>query len=386
MTEAEILAEFPGTAGRHYLNAAAASLLPRSVGEAMAEAARAQVARGILTWSEDMRRVAAAREAAARLLGASPSDVAFVANTAEAVARVADGLDWRDGDEVVLGDLEYPANVYPWAAQADRGARIRLVRSEDGRLPAERLVEAIGPRTRVVAVSHVQFSTGYRVDLEPLGAACAARGVLLAVDAIQGLGVFPVDVQRLGIGVLAADGRKWLMGPSGTGILCVAPEWTARIRPRAVGALSVTGSEDLLSWAGRVDGAGRLEIEAMLRDGAGRFEAGYPNVVSLAGLRAALDLGERIGRATILERVQARVSRLIEGLASRGLRVHGPRTAEERSGIVSFELPGDAVGHWKRLGERGILVAARDGRLRAAPHVYNTDDDVDALLEALAAL
>lgn len=383
MTEAEIRSEFPGAASVAYFNAASASLVPTCVADVVDRTLRAQVDRGVHTWADDMRRVEGTRAALARLLGAAPTEIAFATNTGEAISRVADGFAWRDGDEVVLGDLEYPANVYPWAVQRERGVGLRVVRSEEGRLPASRLIEAIGPRTRVLAVSQVQFSTGYRVDLAALGEACRKHDVLLVVDAIQGLPVFPVDVKSLGIGALAAEGRKWLMGPSGTGFLYLSPEWLDRIRPRSAGALSVSGAGDMLRWVRELDASGQLDLGPMWRPGSGRFEPGYPNVPGIAGLGAALELAQRIGGGTIRGRVERHVARLVDGLQERGLAVHGPRTPEERSGIVAFEAPGDPDRWCRELGTRKISLGVREGRLRAAPHVYTAEADVDLLLASI---
>jgi selenocysteine lyase/cysteine desulfurase len=383
VTEAEIRAEFPGSASLAYFNVASGSLVPTCVADVVAATLRAQVERGIHTWADDMRRVEGTRAALARLIGASPAEIAFASNTGEAISKVADGFAWRDGDEVVLGDLEYPANVYPWAAQRDRGVGLRVVRSEGGRLPASRLIEAIGPRTRVLAVSQVQFSTGYRVDLAALGEACRRHDVLFVVDAIQGLPVFEVDVKALGIGALAAEGRKWLMGPSGTGFLYLAPEWLDRIRPRSAGALSVQGAGDMLRWVRELDASGQLDLGPMWRPGSARFEPGYPNVAGIAGLGAALELARRIGLETIRTRVERHVERLVSGLAARGLRVHGPAAREERSGIVAFAVPGDPDRWCRELGARSISLGVRDGWLRAAPHVYTADTDVDRLLGAI---
>jgi selenocysteine lyase/cysteine desulfurase len=383
LTEAEIRAHFPGTRALAYFNAAAASLLPVEAAAALAAAAQRQCEGGILSWGRDMRAVASAREAVARLLGAASDDVAFVANTSEGIAKVAGGLDWSDGDEIVLGDLEYPANVYPWACQRPRGARLRFVPSEDGCLPAERLIAALGARTRVLAVSMVQFTSGYRVDLAPLAEACRRRGILFVLDAIQGLGVFPVDVGALGVGALAADGRKWLMGPPGSAFLYVAPEWRERIRPRAAGVESVRDAGDMLQHLRLLDADGQLDLAPLLREGAGRYEAGYPNVPSIAGLGASLALAEAIGRDVIRARVVALVERLRSGLERQGRSIHGPRAAPERSGIVAFDVPGDPDAWFRALGARKISLGVRGGRLRAAPHVYNDDADVDRLLEAL---
>ncbi len=380
MTEAEIRALWPGASKVRYFNAASQALLPVPVADAVRRTLDRWVEGGIHAWPEDMREVEGARSLLARLVGADPRDVAFTANTADAVARVALGLGLREGDEIVLSDLEYPANVYPWTT---RGARLRLVPSSGGRVDPERLVDAIGPRTRVLALSMVQFSSGFRSDLAPLGEACRRRGVLFFVDVIQGLGVFPVDMRAMGIGALAGEGRKWLAAPPGTGFLAVGPEWIARIRPSSIGAMSVSPDFGMLGWVPRVAREGDLDLDPVYREGAGRYEAGYYNVAGLAGLAAALALHRSIGPETVRSRVEARVDEIVRGVESLGLPVFGPRAREERSGIVSIEVAGDAEVWRRQLAGAGISVGVRDGRLRAAPHVYNEGRDVEALLEAL---
>jgi selenocysteine lyase/cysteine desulfurase len=384
VTEAEIRALFPGVERRRYFNAAAAALIPTPVAEAVRDAAERQVRDGIHAFPADMAAVQEARERSARRIGAPVRDVALVSGTADGIARVAGGFPWRPGDEVVLGDLEYPANVYPWAVQADRGVRLKVVPSEDGRLPAARLIDAIGPRTRVVAVSMVQFTSGYRVDLAALAEACRERDVFLAVDAIQGLGVLPVDVTALDIGCLVADGRKWLFGPAGCAVLYVAHAWAVRMRPPSPGALSVENADEFLQWTRWTREDGTLETGGRWRDGAGRFESGFPNTVGAAGLAAALATGERIGPQVIHDRVCRFAARLAAAVGERGWRVHGPRDDTERAGIVAFEPPGDAAELWRALSRDGYSLALRDGRLRAAPHVYNRADEIDDLVEAIA--
>lgn len=380
MTDAEIRSFWPGASKVRYFNAASQALLPVPVADAVRRTLDRWVAGGIHSWPEDMREVETARSRLARLVGADSADVAFTGSTAESVARVAHGLDLREGDEVVLSDLEYPANVYPWTTG---GARLRLVPSAGGRVDPERLVDAIGPRTRVLALSMVQFSSGFRSDLTPLGEVCRKRGVLFFVDGIQGLGVFPVDMRAMGIGALAGEGRKWLAAPPGTGFLGVAPEWIARIRPSGSGAMSVTPALGMLGWVPRVGREGDLDLGPVYREGAGRYESGYHNVAGLAGLGAALALHEAIGSDTVRSRVEARVGEIVTGLQARDFTVFGPRSGEERSGIVAFEVPGDPELWRRELAGEGISLGVREGRLRAAPHVYNDRRDVEVLLESL---
>jgi selenocysteine lyase/cysteine desulfurase len=386
MTADEIRALFPGTRKLIYFNAAAQALMPEPVARRIADVARGHSERGITAHRENMDAVDSARARAARLIGCEPHSIALMPNTAEGVGRVAAGLHWTTGDEVVLADLEFPANVYPWAAQRRHGVRLRFVPSEDGRVDVQRYLDALGPRTRVLAVSHVQFSTGYRVELEPLGRACRERGILFFVDAIQSLGVVPLDVRRLGIGALAVDGRKWLMGPPGGGFLYVAPEWLDRVRPPLAGAWSVRNPEDLMQYRGWIDGEGQLDLDLRLAEGARRMEAGFPNVIGAAGLDAALELGETIGRERVHGHIAELVRRFVEGLSAAGLPVRGPRHAGERAGIVSFEVPVRATDLFRELVRRGFSISVRDGLLRVSPHVYNTADEVDRLLELLPRL
>jgi selenocysteine lyase/cysteine desulfurase len=376
---------FPGTRELVYFNAAAQGLLPTPTVETMGRVARAQSERGIMSHFENMDVVEAARQAAARLIGCTTEHVAFTAGTADGISKLAEGLDWRERDEVVLCDLEFPANVYPWAAQQKHGARVRLVTSVEGRIEAGRLIEAIGPRTRVVAVSHVQFGSGYRIDLPPLADACRRHGAILVVDAIQSLGVVPLDLE--GIDALAVEGRKWLLGPPGCGLLYVAPGLLERLRPGTLGARSVRNPDDLLQYSGWLDAEGRIDLQPRLQPGSLRFEGGYPNVVGIAGLGRSLQLAEEIERDFIRRRIAELVARFVERLEAAGFAIYGPRTPGERAGIVSFELPaGDPESLFHHLNREGYSLAVREGRIRVAPHVYNKEDEVDAVVQRIVEL
>jgi selenocysteine lyase/cysteine desulfurase len=386
MTVEEIRTLFPGTRELVYFNAAAQSLLPEPVAQRIAEVARRHSERGIAAFREHMELVESARAGAAQLMGCNAQSIALVGNTAEGVSRIAAGLDWAEGDEIVLADLEFPANVYPWAIQRRRGARLRFVASEAGRVGVERYLEALGPRTRVVAVSHVQFLSGFRVDLEPLGRACRERGILFFVDAIQSLGVVPLDVEELGVSALAVDGRKWLMGPPGCGFLYVAPDWLNRLSPSVAGAWSVTDPEELMQYRDWIDAEGQLDLLPRLAPGARRLESGFPNVIGAAGLDAALQLGESIGRERIGKHIADLVRQLAAGLESAGLQVWGARSAAERAGIVTFATATSPLELFHELSRQGFSLSVREGMLRASPHVYNSSAEVERLLSALREL
>jgi selenocysteine lyase/cysteine desulfurase len=267
---------------------------------------------------------------------------------------VASGLSWRPGDSVVTTDLEFPANMYPWMNLRERGVEVRVVRSEDGRVPTERLVEACDATTRVVAISYVQFSTGFRSDLAALAEHCRPRGIMLVTDAIQAVGALPVDVHELGVDFYC---RRELL---------------ERLRPTEVGQASV------------VERGSYLDYQFELLPSAARFECGVVNMQGVPGLQAALDLMIKVGRERIGERILRLNQRLADGLGARGYRLASPRAASEQSGIVSFRHDGfESAMVRERLHAAGVIVSLREGLVRVSPHFYNVEEDVERLLEAL---
>ncbi len=319
------------------------------------------------------------RAAAADLINAeSPDTIAFVKNTSEGLAQVAEGLDWPDGANVVTAAVEFPANVYPWMNLQRRGVELRMVGQveRDGALvvPADDLLAATDGRTALVAISAVQYSTGQAADLEAIGRFCRERSILFCVDAIQQLGCRPLDVQAARIDFLSADGHKWLLGPEGAGIFYCRRELLGRLRPLSVGWMNVVKAQ-------RYD-----EYDLTLRDDAGRFECGSLNVPGIWGLGAAIDMFNRIGMERVWERIEGLTGRLIEGLVQRGQRVVSLRGAAARSGCVCW-APADGgadpavVTRLER--EERIVIAARVGRYRASPHFYNSEEEIDRLLSAL---
>jgi len=365
---------FPVTRELVYLNHAGVAPISTRAEDALARYAAEATRRGAFDYDRvydtEVERV---RGRAATLLGARPEEIAFVKNTTEGLGLVAAGLDWRPGEQVVTCDLEYPSNVYPWWGLRPQGVETLMLRSHDGRLPWERLDEALrDPRTRLLALSSVEFGSGFRNDLVGLGRLCRERGVLFCVDAIQSLGALPLDVEACGIDFLAADGHKWLLSVEGCGIFFCASRLLDRLQPR------------LLGWRSVVDNRNFDRYHLELQPGAGRFEEGTPNTGGIFALGAAIDLLLEIGVDAIGERVLALTDRLVQGLEARGAELRSSRAEGEASGIVSFSLPGEAPGRTVgRLRARNILVAERRGGVRASPHFYNSEDEIDALLDAL---
>ena len=361
---------FPIVRRQAFFNHAGIAPLATSVAEILAEFYREcaeQAGAGYSHWQE---RLAAARQSAATLLGATPAEIAFTGNTSTGLALIAESFPWRSGDAVLVPVPDFPANVYPWQHLARRGVTVRFVERRNGRLTAEMVAAALRPDVRLLALSSVDYASGYAADLPAIGARCRRQDVILAVDAIQSLGVLPLDVRAAGVQLLAAGGHKWLCGPLGSGLLYVAADLPVELAPALVGWKSVTEPEDF-----------RLHFE--LRTDAARFEPGTVNYGGIFGLGRAIELLLEVGIERVRERVFSLVDLLAAGLQERGLEIATSLAAGERSGILCFTPPEDAKALFQALAGRQVTVALRDGRIRLAPHFYNDESDVERFFAAL---
>jgi selenocysteine lyase/cysteine desulfurase len=365
--------QFPVTREFTFLNHAAVAAPPQPVVEAVASFLAECAARGSLDYGRWQVRLAWVRERAAELIGAAAEEIAFVPNTSTGLATVAEGLNWRPGEAVLVAVPDFPTNVYPWQHLERKGVSVRFIeRRPDGRFGPEELSRALVPGARLLAVSSVDYVTGFAADLPALGEFCREQGLLLCVDAIQSLGVLPLDVKECGIHLLAAGGHKWLLGPMGSGLLFVDRGVADRFEPPLVGWKSVVDEEN-------------FEPHFDLKQDAGKFEPGTLNLPGIFGLGAALELLHAVGIANIRQRVLALNDRFAEGLRARTLEVVSPRGETERSGILSFRPPGDALHCFRFFAERKVLVSPRGGMIRLSPHFWNDESDVDAFFAALDA-
>jgi selenocysteine lyase/cysteine desulfurase len=316
------------------------------------------------------------RSLLARLLGTAPETIGIVRSTAHGISLLAQGLDWQPGDNVVGARGEYPANVYPWMALRDRAVEYRLAEPVEGRVTPASVLSLVDDRTRVVALSHVEFWNGYRVDLETIGAECRRLGVLVAVDAIQSVGALRVDLSRLPVDFVVAAAHKWQLGPVGIGFCHCRPELLPRLRPVLVGTGTVKRSDEYFDY------------DYDLRDTARRFEESQISPLLAAAYAAAIELLLEAGPETVEQRVLDLALRLAHGLADLGCELiePWPRTLEESSGIVSFRRPGTTAA--ELLGEleaAGVVGRVRGECVRLAPHFYNTEEEVDRVLEVVGA-
>lgn len=381
--------QFPVTDHLVYLNHAAVGPLTHNAYAAMERHAREQRDLGALHWRDWIAETIELREEAATLIGASAGEISILKNTSEGLSFVAAGLDWREGDNVVTTDMEFPSNWAPWKRLEPQGVECRAIETRGGMFTVEDAERLIDDRTRLLAVSAVAFHNGFRPDLDALGALCDSKGVLFCVDAIQALGAVVTDVRKSKIHFLAADGHKWLMGPEGTAIFFCAEEARERLRVIESGWMNVARGERMIGAS--VD---------LLRDGR-RFEAGSLNTNGIYGLRAAIALLRHIGIENVERELDWVVGALASMLEDLGFRIVSPKPWA--SGILAAVPPQEVdMARLQRLTGRessaspdavhllhrwlelcDIIVSAREGALRFSPHFYNDEEDLERLREAL---
>jgi cysteine desulfurase/selenocysteine lyase len=368
-------AEFPVTERWAYFDHAAVAPLPRRSRDRLVEWGDDQVANGVVHWLAWEAKLNTLRDRLATLIGASTDEVAFISSTTHGIGLIAEGFPWSVGDNVVTSAEEYPSNIYPWLNLASRGVTLRIVPSRDGRIAIDDLAAAMDAKTRVLTISHVEFASGFRNDLDGLGQLCRDRGVALFVDAIQGLGPLTIDVAKTPIDFLCADGHKWLLGPEGAGFLYIRRHWIDRLRPIGVGWHSVVGSYNSPT------------IEMNFKPNAQRWEGGSFTMPGLQAFGASVELLMEIGPARVSARILERAETIREIAGRTGWRVFGSTRPDDVSGIVALESDDvDPNAFARRLRDRGIALACRRGRVRISPHIYNNADDLGRLAEALEAL
>ncbi|WDY56539.1 aminotransferase class V-fold PLP-dependent enzyme [Pseudomonas sp. PSKL.D1] len=368
--------EFELAPGLRYLNHAAIAPWPRRAREAVARFAQANVQRGAsdyTAWLATERRL---RDRLMRLINApSSGDIALVQNTSQALSLVAFGLEWQPGDQVVISDEEFPSNRIVWEALADRGVEV-VQASLAGDDPEAALLAACGPRTRLLAVSAVQFGSGLRLDLERLGQGCRARNVLFCVDAIQQIGALPFDVQRYQCDFAMADGHKWMLGPEGLGVFYCRTALRPQLKLHAYGwhMMDHLGDFERRQWRPAPS--------------ARRFECGSPNMLGAHALEASLSLLEDIGMPEIARQLTLRIEQLHQGLANiPGIRLHSPASPEKRAGIVTFSVDGVASSAiYQALTAEGTICALRGPGVRFSPHFYTKEHHIEEAVQQVRRL
>jgi cysteine desulfurase / selenocysteine lyase len=367
-------AEFPQQQNLIYLNHAAVAPWPQRTAKAVEDFARQNVQRGAADYRDWCAVEDQLRQQFAALLNApSVDDIALLKNTSEALSVVAYGLNWAAGDNVVINNQEFPSNRIVWESLQRLGVETKEAILEAGVTPEDAILDTCTRRTRLVAVSSVQYATGLRMDLERLGAACKARGILLCVDAIQSLGALPMDVQKVQADFLMADGHKWMLGPEGIAVLYCRSDLRAELELFQYGWHMVEdrGNYDNKTWRAATTGH--------------RFECGSPNMLGVHALQASLSLLLEVGMQNISRQVTEKAAG-ISGFvtATEGLELLSTDDPERRSGIVCFRKRGvESSALFAHLMHNNIVCAPRGGGIRFSPHFYTPDDKIRAALDSV---
>ena len=370
--------EFPWAepGNKVYLNNASTGPLPARAIAALDEWARLRAEPWRITFEMQFGALERSRALCARLVGASPDEIALMVNTSYGINLAARALPLRAGDVVLSFDREFPANVYPWMALArSSGVRLAQLPAPGGAPDEDALIAALDrPRVRAVTVSWVGFSSGYRVDLARIGRACRERGIYFVVDAIQGLGAAELDVRACDIDVLACGAQKWLLSPWGSGFAYVRRELVRELEPQAVGWMAVRDSDDFTRLC---------DYDLTYRDNARRFEVITLPFADFAGMNASLELLLELGPGAIAAHVEGLTALVAEWAESQGMRAT-PADAARRAGIIAVVPPGDPAEASERLTSAGVIHSLREGAIRLSPHCYNTREEVERALEVLA--
>ncbi|MGN6392900.1 MAG: aminotransferase class V-fold PLP-dependent enzyme [Gemmatimonadales bacterium] len=369
-------AEFPWADETIYLNHASTGPLPERTRLALDAFNRRRATPFRLPDRDLFATLDRARQLIARLISATVEEIGLTVNTSFGIGAVARAIAWRPGDMVLVSDREFPANMYPWLRLREIGVEVELVPTTPEGWPDEaRLLERLADsRVRALAVSLVQFSNGYRADLDALSAATRRTGAYLVVDAIQAVGQLPVDVTRTPVDVLACGGQKWLLSPWGTGFVYVRRELIAQLRPPVTGWMAFEGTDDLTRLT---------EYSDSLRASARRFELATLPYQDVTGLNSSLELILELG----VERIQAHLQHMhapVLGWARRrGARIVSPMGAHG-SGILCL-APNDVGAAFRRLKAARIICSLREGALRLSPHAYNTVQEMERVADVLDA-
>jgi selenocysteine lyase/cysteine desulfurase len=364
--------EFPITEKLCYLNHAALAPLPLRVVQSMQEWLIDRAENGSLSFPMWVERARYTRLKMARLINAEPEEIAFVKNTSEGIILAAESIPWQQGDNVVTVMGEFPANVYPWLNLARFGVETRFVHPVNGRIFVDDILKQIDFRTKLLSISFVEFNTGFRNDLQTLGEMCASKGIYFFVDAAQGLGALHLDIKNTKISFLSANSGKWLLGPGGIGIFYCNKKILHRLIPTNIG------------WKSVQNAGNHLNYDLTLLPSTARFEEGSLNMPGIYGFGAALGLLLEIGMEAIEQRILNLADYLINQLQIKGYHISSSIEPSERSGIVVFESRKQSAQElYEILKNANVITSVITGCIRVSPHFYNTEEEIDRLVNSL---
>jgi len=372
MTIIDVRKSFPYLGkGMIYFNHSSSGPLPKPALEIATKYLSDKSEGKIDDYKEFLQIMGETRKELALMINTTPDRIAFTDNTSNGINIIAQSIKWKKGDRIILNDVEFPANVYPFLNLEKDGIEIDFVKSKNGIVTSENILEAIKPQTRLISISQVQFLSGYRVDLEQIGKFCKERGIIFCVDAIQGLGALRLDVEKCNVDFISCGVQKWMLGMQGLAFIYVRKELQEQMEPKYVGWTSVEGAWDLLKY------------NLKLKRTADCFHTGTLNTLGIYALRGTMKLFSGFGFDRIEERVLENTSHFIEGLKYIGLwPILTDCDKKFLSGIVSFNHS-NASKIIKALEEKNIIASAREGVVRFSPHFYNIKEEIDIVLEEL---
>lgn len=366
--------EFPIRERYAFLNHASVAPIPASTQAAISEFARDAAEEGPVNYAAWLHAMTLARETAGAMINSDPDDICFVKNTNHGLLIVANSINWKAGDNVVGLEHEFPANTLPWKNLRHHGVEFRGVPERaDYTYSIDDIAACIDDRTRLLAVSWVEYSTGVRNDIDALGRLCRDKGILFCVDGIQGMGVLPIDVQSLPVDFLMADGHKWMLAPEGCGVLYIKRDLIPQL------------NDNMAGWCGMKNPQDYDNTDQPYKPNARKFEEGSHNLLAINALGTSLRILQAAGYDYIQERIEAITRLLMERARAKGYEVVTPENWEQRAGIISLrkDLQNiDAVAKML-LEKHQIVIAARRGFLRVSPHFYNDEEEIERLVSAL---
>lgn len=365
--------EFPLEPSLCYLNHAAVAPWPTRTAEAVKRFGHENNHWGATHYRDWLKIEKLLREQCRHLLNADcTDDIALVKNTSEGLSMVAYGLPWQAGDNLIISDEEFPSNRIVWESLRTKGVSVREV-SLKGSNPEADIIAAVDQHTRLISLSSVQYASGFRLHLEPIGQFCQRNNILFCVDAIQSLGALPFDVQTVQADFVIADGHKWLLGPEGLALFYSSPQGRAQLALNEYGWHMVEAAGDYTnrSWA--------------VAQSARRFECGSPNMLAIHALSASMSLLLEFGIDQVHARLEANVRYLIEKLLAHGqLELLSTTQTSRLAGIVTFKHPAiDSERLHQQLMDQHIICAHRGGGIRFSPHFYTPKEVLDRAVQAI---
>ncbi|MCX6152218.1 MAG: aminotransferase class V-fold PLP-dependent enzyme [Ignavibacteriales bacterium] len=305
------------------------------------------------------------------LINSSSDRIAFVDNTSNGLNILAQGLDWNPGDRILLNDVEFPSNIYPFLNLKQQGVEIDFVKSRDGCVTYEDIESAVTAKTKLISISYVQFLSGYRADLEKIGELCSNKGIIFCVDSIQALGAITLDVKKYKIDFLANGTQKWLMALEGLGFIFITEELQEKITPKYVG------------WTSVADAWNLLDYKLVLKRNADRFQNGTLSVVGINALNASLKFLQSFGYKNIEETILNNTDYFLSSLLEIGITPLLKNAGRNNlSAIVSFKSV-KAKDIFDKLLAQNITAAVREGIVRFSPHFYNSKEEIDKVIVCL---